>query len=58
MPTLLDDAVFFALILEGFLGNFFVLCSNLFLIAYNEDMTVWKSEREREMWFVFVLPKT
>ena len=25
LPTLLDDAVFFALILEGFLGNFFVL---------------------------------
>ena len=24
LPTLLDDAVFFALILEGFLGNFFV----------------------------------
>ena len=23
LPTLLDDAVFFALILEGFLGNFF-----------------------------------
>ncbi len=25
LPTLLNDAVFFALILEGFLGNFFVL---------------------------------
>ena len=29
--------------LRGFLGTF--LCY-LFLIAYNEDMTVWKSERE------------
>ena len=46
LPTLLDDAVFFALILQEFL----VLCvcyHYLFLITYNEGMTMWKSVYER-----------
>jgi hypothetical protein len=41
LPALLDDAVFFALIIEEFLGNFFVLS---FVSNYMQwRMTVWKT---------------